>query len=306
MLLEREERFTRVSPCLCITEKRKKKESRNIKKEKERNNWNNKQCIVYSRLEREFTSLFVICSCLSTTGLNRKRGTPFRFSFRPSSRRHVKIRWTTRMNINLRRTFSSWNWKSCLPLGRAYVFRFNAKYVQLSSNRALRRIESFNWPYTNLSEWKKNSVLTLYLRCEFLILPILLLRNNFIWIKLNFYSYFLFQLNLLTILNVWNYNIYLVRKRKSSFLLLQLFGPVLVLQQPSWRLLHPGTNRTHLKKRVLILVEKILIEPTPVLSPNLFFAIVAHVSIAPSLLILPWSINNTSKSNIIARGMIRR
>lgn len=204
-------------------------------------------------------------------GWIEKGGPRFRFSFRSSSRRHVKIRWTTRMNINLRRTFSSWNWKSCLPLGRAYVFRFNAKYVQLSSNRALRRIESFNWPYTNLSEWKKNSVLTLYLRCEFLILPILLLRNNFIWIKLNFYSYFLFQLNLLTILNVWNYNIYLVRKRKSSFLLLQLFGPVLVLQQPSWRLLHPGTNRTHLKKRVLILVEKILIEPTPVVVPQSLF-----------------------------------
>lgn len=120
--------------------------------------------------------------------------------------------------------------------------------------------------------------------------------------SINFYSYFLFQLNLLMILN-WNYNIYLVRKRKSSFLLLQLFGPVLMLQQPSWRLLHPGTNRTHLKKRVLILVEKILIEPTPVLSPNLFLVIVAHVSIALSLLILPWSIN-TSKSNIIVSGVI--
>lgn len=141
-----------------------------------------------------------------------------------------------------------------------------------------RGIESFNRsPYINLSERKKN---LLHLRCEFLILSILLLRNNFIWIKLNFYSYFSLLIKFINdIINVWNY---LVRKRKSSFLLLQLFGPVFMLQQPSWRLLHPGTNRTHLKKRVLILLEKILIEPTPVLSPNLFFAIVAHVSIASS------------------------
>lgn len=40
---------------------------------------------------------------------------------------------------------------------------------------------------------------------------------------------------------------YLVRKRERSFLLLQLFSPVLVLQQPPRRLLHPATNQTRLK-----------------------------------------------------------
>lgn len=61
-----------------------------------------------------------------------------------------------------------------------------------------RGIESFNRsPYTNLSERKKN---LLHFRCEFLILSILLLRNNFIWIKLYKISIHIFSLNLLTIL----------------------------------------------------------------------------------------------------------
>lgn len=79
-----EKLFTRISTVSLFIEKKKK--SRNIKKEKERNNWNNKRWIV-DRFEREFSSLFVICSCLSTTGAIGwiEKGGPFRFSFRPGS-----------------------------------------------------------------------------------------------------------------------------------------------------------------------------------------------------------------------------
>lgn len=83
LLLEREERFTRVSPCLCITEKRKKKESRNIKKEKERNNWNNKQCIVYSRSigERVYQSLRYLFVLIDNRVESKKGDPVFAFHF---------------------------------------------------------------------------------------------------------------------------------------------------------------------------------------------------------------------------------
>jgi len=106
---------------------------------------------------------------------------------------------------------------------------------------------------------------------------------------------------------------YFVRQCERRLLLLQLFGPVLLLQQTPRRLLHPVTTNQNQSvwgsSRILIPVEKILIEwaiEIILIASSVAFYCAARKFICSLVLLWPWRFSLSTEEILFSREDITK